>query len=182
MSLSKFLTGSAVALTLALGGGSSAFADVFTLANSNGGDGYVVGIPGGFDLFGSNNGALTNTATYLATASANETLTFNWVYSTADCCGGFYDPAGYDVNGVLTQLSLNLAPGVGSSGTATLSLNAGDSYGFYVYSPDSILGRGDIAVTSAVPEPSTWAMLLLGFAGIGFMAYRRKSKPALMTA
>jgi hypothetical protein len=35
---------------------------------------------------------------------------------------------------------------------------------------------------SAVPEPSTWAMLLLGFASIGFMAYRRKSKPALMTA
>jgi hypothetical protein len=35
---------------------------------------------------------------------------------------------------------------------------------------------------SAVPEPSTWAMMLLGFAGIGFMAYRRKSKPALMAA
>jgi hypothetical protein len=33
---------------------------------------------------------------------------------------------------------------------------------------------------NAVPEPSTWAMLLLGFAGVGFMAYRRKSKPALM--
>jgi len=28
----------------------------------------------------------------------------------------------------------------------------------------------------AVPEPSTWAMLILGFAGIGFMAYRRKSQ------
>ena len=26
---------------------------------------------------------------------------------------------------------------------------------------------------SAVPEPSTWAMLILGFAGIGFMGYRR---------
>jgi hypothetical protein len=25
-----------------------------------------------------------------------------------------------------------------------------------------------------VPEPSTWAMMLLGFAGVGFMAYRRK--------
>jgi hypothetical protein len=24
---------------------------------------------------------------------------------------------------------------------------------------------------SAVPEPSTWAMMILGFAGIGFMAY-----------
>jgi len=27
-----------------------------------------------------------------------------------------------------------------------------------------------------VPEPSTWAMLFLGFAGIGFMSYRRKNK------
>ena len=35
---------------------------------------------------------------------------------------------------------------------------------------------------AAVPEPSTWAMLILGFCGIGFMAYRRKSKPALMAA
>jgi hypothetical protein len=35
-------------------------------------------------------------------------------------------------------------------------------------------------VSSAVPEPSTWAMMILGFAGVGFMAYRRKSKPALM--
>jgi PEP-CTERM motif len=28
---------------------------------------------------------------------------------------------------------------------------------------------------SAVPEPSTWAMLLLGFAGLGYAAMRRKS-------
>jgi hypothetical protein len=34
----------------------------------------------------------------------------------------------------------------------------------------------------AVPEPSTWAMMIVGFAGVGFMAYRRKSKPALMAA
>lgn len=26
---------------------------------------------------------------------------------------------------------------------------------------------------AAVPEPSTWAMMILGFAGLGFMAYRR---------
>jgi hypothetical protein len=36
--------------------------------------------------------------------------------------------------------------------------------------------------TAAVPEPSTWAMMILGFGGIGFMAYRRRSKPALMAA
>jgi hypothetical protein len=35
---------------------------------------------------------------------------------------------------------------------------------------------------SPVPESSTWAMLLLGFAGLGFMAYRRKSKLALLAA
>jgi hypothetical protein len=35
---------------------------------------------------------------------------------------------------------------------------------------------------AAVPEPSTWAMMILGFAGIGFMAYRRKTKPASLMA
>ncbi len=30
--------------------------------------------------------------------------------------------------------------------------------------------------TSAVPETSTWAMMMLGFAGVGFFAYRRKQK------
>jgi outer membrane lipase/esterase len=30
---------------------------------------------------------------------------------------------------------------------------------------------------TGVPEPSTWSMMLLGFAGVGCLAYRRKSKP-----
>jgi outer membrane lipase/esterase len=38
----------------------------------------------------------------------------------------------------------------------------------------------DAFLAEAVPEPSTWAMLLLGFAGVGFTAYRRKSKSALI--
>jgi hypothetical protein len=28
---------------------------------------------------------------------------------------------------------------------------------------------------AAVPEPSTWAMMLLGFAGLGFLAYRKRA-------
>jgi hypothetical protein len=32
-----------------------------------------------------------------------------------------------------------------------------------------------VTVTSAVPEPSTWAMIILGFAGVGYMAYRRRN-------
>jgi hypothetical protein len=46
----------------------------------------------------------------------------------------------------------------------------------------SLNGDFTISSVSAVPEPSTWAMMLLGFAGIGFVAYRRKSKPALIAA
>jgi hypothetical protein len=29
-----------------------------------------------------------------------------------------------------------------------------------------------------VPEPSTWAMMLLGFAGLGYAGYRRRHKLA----
>jgi PEP-CTERM motif len=42
-------------------------------------------------------------------------------------------------------------------------------YGTFTAAPD---------VASAVPEPSTWAMMLLGFCGLGTMAYRRKSGAA----
>jgi hypothetical protein len=42
-----------------------------------------------------------------------------------------------------------------------------------------IYGQTSIA---AVPESSTWAMMILGFAGIGIMAYRRKSKPTFVAA
>jgi hypothetical protein len=35
---------------------------------------------------------------------------------------------------------------------------------------------------SAVPEPSTWAMMILGFAGIGFIAYRRRNKSEMLRA
>lgn len=37
----------------------------------------------------------------------------------------------------------------------------------------------DTTLNSAVPEPSTWAMMILGFFGVGFMAYRRKNQAAL---
>jgi hypothetical protein len=49
-----------------------------------------------------------------------------------------------------------------------------------VTTPDSVLNLNNFVY--AVPEPSTWAMMLLGFLGLGFMAYRRKASPALMAA
>ena len=38
---------------------------------------------------------------------------------------------------------------------------------------------GTMTAVSAVPEPSTWAMMILGFCGLGFLAYRRKNQSAL---
>jgi hypothetical protein len=45
-----------------------------------------------------------------------------------------------------------------------------------VFSNGSIVVR-DISISnsvSAVPEPSTWAMMIVGFLGVGFLAYRAK--------
>jgi hypothetical protein len=39
-----------------------------------------------------------------------------------------------------------------------------------------------VGAVGAVPEPSTWAMMLLGFAGIGFMTYRRRAQSSALTA
>jgi hypothetical protein len=45
-----------------------------------------------------------------------------------------------------------------------------------------VVGSFFLNSAPAVPEPSTWAMLLIGFAGIGFAAYRRKNEPTLRFA
>jgi len=34
----------------------------------------------------------------------------------------------------------------------------------------------DVLTVTAIPEPSTWAMLILGFFGVGFMARRRRNQ------
>ena len=39
--------------------------------------------------------------------------------------------------------------------------------------------NGDVAIAVAVPEPSTWAMMILGFAGVGAMACRRRKVAAI---
>jgi hypothetical protein len=38
----------------------------------------------------------------------------------------------------------------------------------------------DYQAVAPVPEPSTWAMMILGFFGIGFMAYRRRNQTAAL--
>ena len=39
----------------------------------------------------------------------------------------------------------------------------------------------EFAFAPPVPEPSTWAMMILGFFGLGFMAYRRKQNGSALS-
>ena len=40
-----------------------------------------------------------------------------------------------------------------------------------------------VTVLTGTPEPSTWAMMVIGFAGLGFAGYRRaKAKAAFANA
>jgi len=61
----------------------------------------------------------------------------------------------------LTALGLNTQLGVSAS------------FGNASGGPEAIQA---VHLTAAVPEPSTWAMLMLGLAGLGFMAYRRRGQ------
>lgn len=66
------------------------------------------------------------------------------------------------------DLGFNLWSNGGASYTGFLAGNSPTLGGPIIY--NSYNGAFTV---SAVPEPSTWAMLMLGFAGLGFAGYRR---------
>jgi hypothetical protein len=53
---------------------------------------------------------------------------------------------------------------------------------FRTFELDNVALAGQVAIPSAVPELSTWAMMLLGFGGVGLLAYRRSKKTLAATA
>jgi hypothetical protein len=46
----------------------------------------------------------------------------------------------------------------------------------YIITVGAAGGSANSSIVVSVPEPSTWAMMILGFLGVGFMAYRRKGR------
>ena len=66
-----------------------------------------------------------------------------------------------------------------STATDTLTVYDGVSYGFALSAFGNVSAAGALQASSAIPEPSTWAMMLIGFGGLGFLGYRqtRRAKP-----
>jgi hypothetical protein len=86
--------------------------------------------------------------------------------------GGFFDDYGVMftlANGDLVDLYSNAVAGPGVYGVVVLADGAAD------YTSAS-------GLSLTAPEPSTWAMLILGFAGLGFAGYRRSRGAASVAA
>ncbi|MGC2811830.1 MAG: PEPxxWA-CTERM sorting domain-containing protein [Bradyrhizobium sp.] len=90
-------------------------------------------------------------------------------------------PAATDIPDSSTDSLLGLRYTVGMNTFYGFAEFAGpdlESYGFQT-TPNTAIDAS-AAIASAVPEPTTWAMMILGFLGVGLMAYRRKQNgPAL---
>ena len=101
------------------------------------------------------------------------------------------------------QWNINLAGGIfnnlgitsahsAATGTPFLLTSGGNSGGNPGYQVQVVGANGIVnfanftigaPIMTGVPEPSTWAMMILGFFGLGFMAYRRRNQnPALSAA
>ena len=100
------------------------------------------------------------------------------VNDLGEIVGSYTDSAGVqhgyiDNGGVFTSFD----PPDSASTTINGLNNKGDIVGFYTpASGDAVVGF----VGTPVPEPSTWAMMLLGFAGLGFLGYRKDAPPGTL--
>jgi hypothetical protein len=90
-----------------------------------------------------------------------------------------YDFGSIAQNGVeRSTLNFSTLVGIGVQNLEILVTRPNTSFlvGQYI---DNISATETVA---AVPEPSTWAMIILGFAGVGYMTYRRRNQAAALAA
>ena len=167
------------AATISMVAAAPATAVGFVLQNSQGGDGYVIEIaPGRFDLFGANDGTENNLTRYVTTAGTAGTISGQFRYRTFDIDGSNFDPAGYFINNVYVDLSAADLPLYGRNfGVFSFNVAQGDTYGFYVAPEFAFFGRGSLTI-GAIPEPSSWAMLIAGFGLVGATLRRRRAVAA----
>jgi subtilisin-like proprotein convertase family protein len=110
------------------------------------GDGSVntAAAPTSIVLTGNDNGAAGNTDyTITMVACGSGELYFNWMYNSID--GPTWDNAGYIINGNYSQIA-NVDATSGIVGPITI--NAGDVFGFRVYSVDGSAGAGIFTISN----------------------------------
>jgi hypothetical protein len=86
-----------------------------------------------------------------------------------DGSGGQFNLGGFQINPPLVGdvMTLSFPPGREATGNAEFA-NA-DSFAFQLSSASSN------QITAAIPEPTTWALLIAGFGGVGGMLRRRRT-------
>lgn len=124
-------------------------------------------------------GAFTNTFNFLTPVGFNLA---NATISSSALGGNNIDFTSVLLNGTAFTMS---APGTFENGTlSAISLIAGANNTLTVNGTNTgnsaFSGTLTFAAQSAVPEPGTWAMMLLGFGAVGFSM--RRKRPALMQA
>jgi hypothetical protein len=96
----------------------------------------------------------------------------------AALAGGF--TSNPTVGGNYTAPDINAALGDANFSSGTFALNAGVNVITGTWLLPNNQSTGDFNfIAEAVPEPSTWAMMLAGFAALGFAGYRRNKAASI---
>ena len=151
------LLGTLVCLTVILAWAGSASADFsgpYAPANwtltTNGGDGSVdiTGAPSSIKLTSSDSGTGNFIDTdFTIAAVAAGVVSFDWDYDSLNMDGPRFDPFGFLLNGVFTQLSNDFGPDV-QAGSESFIVSASDVFGFRVNTLDDILGAAEATISN----------------------------------
>jgi hypothetical protein len=154
--------------------------------------GFTPGVPAGYSVWGAPGlGAGENTFNTTTGYLANDfTISFSYftgasILQTPGTIADYEETTRFvsDIGGVLTAwtASFDGAKSVTFDAPAGVFLANGDSYYVNVVFSDGGLSSknaGFSAAFSAVPEASTWAMMLAGFGALAFAGYRRRPNAA----
>ena len=132
------------------------------------------------------NNALPSSGGLDASAYVNPT-TGAFVYHDSGQGLSVFAFAGNDINNANTWLSITV-DAVAHTPSGQLLTSVADQFNaFNNGTPDAGYRTAgywtaDFPTVAAVPEASTWIMMMLGFCGLGFMAYRRKQNDPMLRA